>query len=231
MTSTLVSSELTSGGASFGVSPFSNASTEASATKTPLPQGTSTGASHSRVLWLTALAHASTLMFFADPGNAATTAGSWARDLGHEEEKTNTPDIGGVTVPHEVPRIQAVVRQAQSAASRAKAYAAFDALFAEGDFLMANAEFPLVAYLSDPESQHRDALLACFADREIELESGALVAAVAQLLTAIDARTRRVAALALASSGSAGEVELGRGLDALSVEWAEDIRSTLKLSA
>lgn len=67
-------------------------------------------------------------------------------------------------------------------------------------------------------------------DPVLEFESGPLMTAVAQLLTATDSRTRRMAALALASSGIVGETELRRGLDALSVEWAEDIRATLQLS-
>lgn len=227
MTSSLISLEATTGGAFFGPNPFGNASAEASATETPVPRGAPTVSQSPRILWLSVLAQASALILFAD--TSATVAGSWARDLGHLEQNTNPSSVGGTAVSPSALRLHSVLLQVQSATTRTQAYAAFDTVLADDD--LSGAEFALITFLSDPESMHREALLACFADREIKLESASLVAAVAQLLTATDARTRRMAALALASSGNAGVVELGRGLDALSLEWAEDIRSTLRLSA
>jgi hypothetical protein len=203
--------------------------TGASADATPLPHSPSATPS-TKMLIVSALAQAAALGVLTQQENAVTVAGSWARDLGQEERSTSTSAVHARDVSKQVSRAPSALQQAQLAATRAKAYAVFDRLLDDSTPSVIG-EAQLAAFLGDPENKYRDALLACLADREVELEPGPLMMAVAQLLTAADSRTRRMAALALASSGEVGEAELGRGLDALSVEWAEDIRATLRLSA
>lgn len=196
-----------------------------SADETPLPHS----APSTKILVVSALAQMAAFGVLTQQDNAATVAGAWASDLGQEERSTSTSEAQSPAVSRQVTRAPSVLHQALLAASRAKAYAAFDRLL-DDSTPAAIGEPQLAAFLGDPENKYRDALLACLADREVVLEAGSLMTAVAQLLTANDSRTRRMAALALASSGAVGEAELGRGLDALSVEWAEDIRATLRLS-
>jgi hypothetical protein len=181
------------------------------------------------LLLLSAFAQATAFGFLAAPENTATTPSAWTRNLGNEERCTKASGMRFLAVVDQVSRTPFVLQQAQLA-SRSRAYVAFDGLLDSDAGAMGVADH-LTAFLADPESKHRDALLACFADREVELEAGPLMTAVVRLLTATDSRTRRMAALALAAGGAVGEAELGKGLDALSVEWAEDIRATLRLSA
>jgi hypothetical protein len=180
-------------------------------------------------VWLAALAYAAAAPVVRDAETTAALSGGWARDLGYE--RGNASDILAVAVTPKMSKAQRAIQKAQLAGSRPKAYEAFDALFEVNDLTLPELEAELSAYLSAPDSAHRDALLACLSDREIELPVGPLMSAVVGLLAAPDARTRRMAALTLASSGEVGETELGRGLDALSLDWAKDIRATLSLTA
>lgn len=215
---------------SVGWSPFDHKSQGAvaggPAVSTPLPLG----APNTRLVWLSALAQAATLTF-ANPDNAASSRDGWAQDLGHEERATNPSGARPAAVDSEVPQFALALQKARETTSRSRAYSAFEEVLSSHDITSPLVEVALATYLVDPTNAHRDALLGCLADRETELSSGALLTAVGQLLAATDARTRRMAALALSASGPSGETELGRGLDALSLEWAEDIRQTLRWSA
>jgi hypothetical protein len=117
------------------------------------------------------------------------------------------------------------LERANAEPSRLKAYALFDA-FLIGDHDLSG---PLTEYLRDPQKRHREALLGCMADREVEL-GPALREPILGLLEASDDRTRRMAALALASGGPAAEEALSEALGQLPSEVAEDLKETLRLA-
>jgi hypothetical protein len=130
-----------------------------------------------------------------------------------------------------IARLDGGLHRAESASTRTKAYDVFEDVLATVTLESTYAEEILTRYLLNAENKYREALLSCLADRETELGVGSITKAVAKLLGSHDPRTRRMAGLVLAFGGSAGESELGKGLDALPVEWAQDIRATLRLSA
>lgn len=89
---------------------------------------------------------------------------------------------------------------------RAHAYQEFEEILISNEEGLQTA---MALYLADATKLQREPLLACLSDRETEIQEPALVESIRRLLTHPDTRLRRMAGLALFSSGELGEAALG----------------------
>ncbi len=122
-----------------------------------------------------------------------------------------------------------LLTRADNLLKRQHAYDAFENVLRSVD---PGLQTDLALYLSNGQMRHREALLACMADREFQLEEPALLEVLRRLLTHDDTRMRRVAALVLFSGGEPGskvlEEEMGGSLPK---EIATDFLALFRLAS
>lgn len=112
---------------------------------------------------------------------------------------------------------------------KSHAYQEFEEILRSED---AGLQTALALYLADSTKLRRDTLLACLSDRETEIQEPALVESIRRLLTHPDQTMRRMAGLALFSSGELGEAALGEEMSGkLPKEIALDLVELFRIAS